>query len=173
MREFTLELTKALSKGLSPIEAREGAVVSLYECFNFVPDEIGLKPWVPLHPIGWQGAYFNYLAIADQTGVLWYWYPVFDGHILAGNGIPLEPSTFLIPVPVIHTPVQWVEIPDENGDLWKLYPDPVEGFTRATDFTELVGQGLEQLVWKGTTGELWTNRFDTVTHTRYAQKVKG
>jgi hypothetical protein len=172
MREFTIDLSKALTKGLSPVEDREGMLLGLRECFNFVPDESGLKSWEPLVPTGWQGGYFNYLPIRDQTGALWYWYPVFDGHILAGANIPSEPSTEWAALPIVGTPVEWVEIPDENGDIWKLYPDPVDGFTRATDSTPLSGVGLQQLVWRGTTGETWTNFFETITHTRYARRVK-
>jgi hypothetical protein len=173
MREFQVDLTKALPRGLSPLEKREGALLGLHECFNFVPDEIGLKPWDPLIPTGMSGGgYFNYLPIRDQTGKLWYWYPVFDGHILAGDTIPNEPDTNLIAIPVVGDPVEWVNIPDENNFLWKLYPDPGEGFTRITDSTPLTGVGLELLVWRGTTLETWTNKFETVFHTRYAVRVK-
>lgn len=173
MREFTVDVSKALSKGLSPIQDREGLVLGLYDCFNFVPDEVGLKSWEPLTPIGWQGAFFNYLAIRDQTGALWYWYPVFDGHILSGDSIPSEPSTMLIAIPITEGPIEWIEIPDENGEIWKLYPDSTSGFTRATDSTLLNGIGIQNMVWRGTTTELWTNRFRSFDHTRYAQKVSG
>jgi hypothetical protein len=172
MREFQVDLSKALAKGLSPLDDREGSVLTLHECFNFIPDEVGLKPWEPVNPIGWRGAFFNYLPIRDQTGILWYWYPVFDGHILAGPDVPSEPSTGWLPVPVVGNPIEWVEIPDENGMIWKLYPDTADGFTRATDSTPLSGVGLDLLVWRGTTGETWTNYFETVTHTRYARRVK-
>jgi hypothetical protein len=182
MREFTIDLSKALSKGLSPTETREGLILGLYECFNQVPDEVGLKPWVPISPIGMRLIpteelppvnCFNYLPIRDQTGVLWYWYPVFDGHILAGSTIPSEPSTGLIPLSIVAQPVEWVEIFDELGNVWKLYPDVEAGFTRATDSTPLNGIGLQYLIWRGTTTELWTNRFDLESHTRFAQKVAG
>ena len=173
MREFTVDVSKALPKGLFPAESREGLILSLRECFNFVPDEIGLKAWEPLAATGWNSASFNYLAIRDQTGAVWYWYPVFDGHILAGDDVPSEPSTGLMPVPVTEEPVEWVEIPDENGAIWFLYPDPADGFTRATDTPHLSGVGIQNMVWRGTTSELWTNRFRSFDLTRYAQKVKG
>ena len=173
MREFTIDLSKALTKGLTPISNNEGAILGLHECFNFIVNEIGLTPWVPIAPTGWQAAYFNYVAIRDQTGVIWYWYPVFDGHILAGSDVPSEPSTGLLPIPVTNELIEWIEIPDENGEIWKLYPDPVDGFTRATDSTPLDGIGLQNMVWRGTTSELWTNMFRTFDHTRYAQKIRG
>jgi hypothetical protein len=173
MREFTIDVSKALPKGLAPFQDREGVALGLHECFNFVPDEIGLKAWEPLVPTGWKGAYFNYLEIRDQTGETWFWYPVFDGHILAGDMVPSEPTTGLVPLPVTTGPVEWLNIPDENDFLWKLYPDVADGFTRATDSTPLSGVGHDNIVWRGTTGELWTIRFDTVSHTRYAVKVRG
>jgi hypothetical protein len=173
MREFTIDVSKTLPKGLSPIEDREGLIPGLHECWNFVPDEAGLKPWEPFLPTGWQGAYFNYLPIRDQTGVLWYWYPVFDGHILVDTDIPSEPSTQLVAISLVVNPVSWIDIPDENGAIWQLYPDTVDGFTRATDSTPLGGEGLQNIVWRGTTSELWTIRFDSVSHTRYAVKIRG
>lgn len=172
MREFTIDLSKALSRGLTPFPGNELRGIGLYECYNQVPTENGLEDYKPLRATGCGASmFFHYLRILDQGGVPWYWYPVFDGHILSGDTIPSEPTTGLDPLSLINEDVQWVEILDENFQMWKMYPDQATGFTRVTDTTPLSGVGLESLVWRGTTTEWWTVRFDDASKTRYAVKV--
>lgn len=170
MREFVVNLTDSLGKGLRAFDPKLNKPM-LDECFNFQTSEIGLEPYRPLKAVGWQSAYFNYVEIADQTGQQWYWYPVFDGHILSGPNVPSEPTTGMDPIPVNSSPVQWIEIFDENLEVWKLYPDPTTGFTRCTDTTSLSGVGLPDLQWRGTTGETWILRFSEVHMARYSVKV--
>ena len=179
MREFEISLTKTLNRGLRPFPENPNNPLFLEECFNWMPSELALRPHEPLSPIGIsQGAFFNYLEIKDQNGISWYWYPVFDGHILAGSGIPSEPSTGLVAIPI--TPITipyWVEILDESSVVWYLYPDSTSGFTRARDTVPPVGTGMENLLWRGTTSEWWrirfsvAARFDNPDHTRYAVKA--
>ena len=47
----------------------------------------------------------------------------FDGHILTGTTVPTEPTTGLDAVPLLAPPIEWVNIEDENNEVWKLYPD--------------------------------------------------
>jgi len=172
MREFTIDFTKALTRGLVAFPGNEPKILMLTECHNQILSETGLRPYAPFRGIGWEGGgFFHYLPIRDQNGVMWYWYPVFDGHILTGNTIPSEPTTGLEARPLVDEDVSWVEILDENNSPWLLYPDPALGWTRATDTTPLTGNGVTNLVWKGTTTEWWTIRFNSVALTRHAVKV--
>jgi hypothetical protein len=171
VRESIIDLTRSLPKGLRAFDDKSRGDLMLDECFNFQTTESGLAEYSPLQAIGWQTAYFNYLSIRDQNGGLWYWYPVFDGHILVGTSVPTEPTTGLEAMPLVATPIEWVEILDENNEVWKLYPDASTGETRATDFTPLSGVGLANLVWRGTTSESWMLRFSNAELARYAVRV--
>ena len=169
MREFEVNLSKSLAKGLRPFPRNELSGSFLYECYNFMPSETGLIPYETVRAIG---SYFNYLEIKDQLGVSWYWYPVFDGHILAGSSIPSEPSTGLDAVAITPTPTPyWVNVLDELGATWRLYPDSTTGETRAKDSDPSVGTGMNSLRWRGTTQEMWELAFRVSDHTRYAVRV--
>lgn len=172
MREFEISLTKNLSKGLRPFSKNALSTSFLFECHNFCPTETGLVSHETIYSIQWTSGYFNYLQIKDQLGVSWYWYPVFDGHILVSSSIPSEPTTGLDAIAV--TPVTipyWVNIVDENSAIWRLYPDSTTGETRAKDSNPAVGTGMSNLVWRGTTSENWYIKFDDATKTRYAVKI--
>lgn len=172
MREFQIPFAKSLSKGLQAFAANNIINPQLVECHNLMPLETGLVGHETIYSTGLPKAYFNYLEIREQSGISWYWYPIFDGHILATAIIPSEPTTGSDAVALINIPIPyWVEILDENLATWYLYPNPIDGFTRATDTKPLVGTGLQNMVWRGTTSEFWQIRFDTVTKTRYAVKV--
>lgn len=172
MREYQIPFVKQLSRGLQDFNTSETKDPQLFICYNLMPVEQGLQGHETIHGIGLTSAYFNYLQIKDQAAVSWYWYPVFDGHILAGSIVPSEPSTGYDAV-AINTPVvpYWVEIPDVNGITWYLYPDTLAGWTRARDTKPPVGTGMANLVWRGTTGEFWKIKYDAVTNTRYAVKA--
>ena len=172
MREFQIPFLKPLVKGLQNFEANSLSNPQLVECHNLMPMETGLTAHETIWSIGLTSAYFNYLEVRQQSGRSWFWYPVFDGHILAGDTIPSEPSTGLDAVPIIHIPTPyWVEILDETLATWYLYPDSVNGFTRAADTKPSVGTGITNLVWRGTTGEFWKIGFRTASKTRYAIRV--
>ncbi len=172
MREFQIPFAKPLTKGLSAFSPNNSSDVQLFECHNLMPMESGLVGHETIYSIGLTKMYFNYLEIRQQTGQSWYWYPVFDGHILASDVIPNEPSTGADAVALINIPTPyWVEILDENLATWYLYPNTGDGFTRATDTKPSVGTGIQNLVWRGTTGEFWQVRFDSATKTRHAVKV--
>ncbi len=172
MREFQIPFIKPLLKGLQDFTANSLVDPQLIECHNLMPMETGLIGHETIYSTGIPKAYFNYLQIRQQAGQSWYWYPVFDGHILVGSDIPSEPSTGTDAVALNVTPTPyWVEILDENLVTWYLYPNDVDGFTRATDTKPPVGTGVQNLVWRGTTSEFWQIRFDSVSKTRYSVKV--
>lgn len=172
MREFEVSLTKALKRGLRAFPKNELDVQFLSECYNFMPSETGLIPHERIQGIAWSSAYFNYLEIKDQNGVSWFWYPAFDGHIFVGPDIPSEITTGLDAIPINNSPVPyWVNILDENSDIWRLYPDSATGETRAKDSDPGVGTGISNLRWVGTTTEVWENKFNSVDKYRYAVKV--
>jgi len=172
MREFEIDLTKFLVKGLRSY--RNNAVInpSLLRCYNLMPSPTGLIPHERVYGIGWETAYFNYLEIKDQNGISWFWYPVFDGHILSGEEPPSEPTTGLDPIPITPDPIPyWINLRDEDQNVWRLYPDSTTGETRAKDSDPAVGTGMSNLIWRGTTTEVWTLKFSNETKTRYAIKV--
>ena len=172
MREFQIPFTKPLLKGLQDFSANGILNPQLFECHNLMPMETGLVGHETIYSIGLTRAYFNYLEIRQQSGKSWYWYPVFDGHILVGDTIPSEPSTGADAVALINIPTPyWVELLDENFLTWYLYPDDVSGFTRATDTKPAIGTGIQNLIWRGTTSEYWQLRFDNSSKTRYAIRV--
>jgi hypothetical protein len=167
MREFIVDVSESLKKGLKAFHENVKNSLMLEECHNFQVGEDGLEEYNPINPLGWQSYFFNYLPIRTQPGFLLYWYPVADGRILISATVPDESQNGLDAIPV-STPVEWVEILDEYNAVWKLYPDQFTGSTRATDSTPLNGTGLSNMVWRGTTGERWTNRFSRAELARYA-----
>ena len=172
MREFQVPFTKPLLKGLQDFAANSIVSPQLQECHNLMPMETGLVGHETIYSIGLTSAYFNYLEIRQQTGMSWYWYPIFDGHILVTDAIPNEPSTGADAVGLINIPIPyWVEILDENLATWYLYPNDGDGLTRATDTKPSVGTGVQNMLWRGTTSEFWQIRFDSVNKTRYSMKV--
>ena len=172
MRGYQIPFIKQLANGLHSFATITLGNPQLLECYNLMPVEQGLRGHEVIHGIGLTSAYFNYLQIRDQTGVSWYWYPVFDGHILAGEIVPSEPSTGYDAVSLTPTPVPyWVEILDATNVIWYLYPDTVAGWTRARDTKPPVGTGMVDLLWRGTTGEFWKIKYDATTNTRYAVKA--
>ncbi len=143
----------------------------LSECFNFVPSETGLAPYARAYGLGWSN-YFNYLEIKDQLSVSWYWYPVFDGHILVGSTIPSEPTTGLDAVAITAVPTPyWLEIRDENSAIWFLYPDSTTGETRARDAAPAIGTGISNFLWRGTTMERWMLKFNNADKSRYSVRI--
>ncbi len=171
MREFSVNLTKALTKGLAPFPKNESQELGLRECFNLMPSPSGLVEHEALRPTGWKAPIFNYLGIRDQNGVLWYWHPIFDGHIVVSTTVPTEPLTGMFPISVTNGPVWWVEIIDQFGAAWQMYPQITTGFTFATDSQLAVGFGIKDMIWRGTTGEDWRINFNSVTHERISVKV--
>lgn len=172
MREYQIPFIKQLTSGLHNFATNTLSNPQLFECYNLMPVEQGLRGHETIYGIGLTSAYFNYLQIRDQAGVSWYWYPVFDGHILAGSVVPSEPSTGYDAVAITPTTVPyWVEVFDATNTTWYLYPDTVAGWTRARDTKPSIGTGMNDLLWRGTTGEFWRIRYDAVTNTRYAVKA--
>ena len=172
MREYQIPFTKQLTKGLQDFVNGTLGDPQLSVCYNLMPVEQGLLGHETIYSIGLTSAYFNYLQIRDQNGVSWYWYPVFDGHILAGSAVPSEPSTGYDAVAITPPTVPyWVEILDATNVVWYLYPDTVAGWTRARDTKPPVGTGMVDLVWRGTTGEFWKIKYNATTNTRYAVKA--
>ena len=172
MREFQIPFNKELLKGLQPYSVEEIKDPQLFECYNLMPVEGGLSGHETIYGIGLTKSVFNYLEIKDQVNVSWYWYPVFDGHILAGGNIPSEPSTGYEAIPITPLIVPyWVEVLDQALVTWYLYPDNLTGFTRARDTAPTIGTGMKNLTWKGTTGESWQIKYDSVLNTRHAVKV--
>ena len=172
MREYQIPFTKSLLNGLQNFSANVINNPQLFECHNLMPIETGLVGHETIYSVGLTKAYFNYLEIRQQSGKSWYWYPVFDGHILVSDSIPNEPSTGADAVALINAPIPyWVEILDENLATWYLYPNDIDGFTRATDTKPAVGTGVQDMVWRGTTSEFWKIGFDNASKTRYAVKV--
>ena len=172
MREFQIPFTKQLLKGLSAFPTGLSSSPQLSACYNLMPVEGGLNAHETIYGIGLAKSAFNYLEIKDQVRVSWYWYPVFDGHILVGGNIPSEPSTGYDVTPITPLVVPyWVEILDQALVTWYLYPDQSNGFTRARDTAPAIGTGMKNLIWRGTTGELWQIRYNSVLNTRHAVKV--
>lgn len=172
MRQFQIPFTKGLLKGLSAFPAGLLTNPQLFECYNLMPAEGGLVAHETIYGVGLAKAAFNYLEIKDQVQVSWFWYPVFDGHILAGGNIPSEPSTGYDAIPITPAIVPyWVEILDQNLVTWYLYPDNLTGFTRARDTAPAIGTGMKNLVWRGTTGEYWRIRYNSTDNIRYAEKM--
>ena len=172
MREFQIPFLKPLVRGLQDFASGSISDPQLVECHNLMPMETGLISHETIYSIGLPKVYFNYLEIKQQSGKSWYWYPVFDGHILVGDAIPAEPSTGADAVALINIPIPyWVEILDEKLATWYLYPDSDSGFTRATNTQPSVGTGIRDLVWRGTTSEFWSIRFNSVDKTRYAGRM--
>ncbi len=171
MREFSVSLTKTLAKGLAPFPKNESQELGLRECFNLMPSPSGLVEHEAIRSTGWKGPIFNYLPIKDQNGILWYWYPIFNGGIVVGSTIPSAPTTGMYPVSVVPAPVWWVEIIDQAGMAWQMYPSIVTGLTFATDSQLPVGFGVKDMIWRGTTGEDWMIKFNSVTHQRISVKV--
>ena len=171
MREFQISFTKGLLKGLSAFPLGTKDNPQLHECYNLMPAEGGLTSHETIYGVGLTQSAFNYLEIKDQTRVSWYWYPVFDGHILAGGNVPSEPSTGYDALSITPLVIPyWVEILDQALVTWYLYPDNLTGFTRARDTAPPVGTGMKNLVWRGTTGEYWKISYNSITNTRHAEK---
>ena len=172
MREFQIPFSKELLKGLQPYSAEAINSPQLFECYNLMPVEGGLSGHETIYGIGLTKSAFNYLEIKDQTRVSWYWYPVFDGHILVGGNIPSEPSTGYDAIPITPLVIPyWVEVLDEALITWYLYPDQFSGFTRASDTPPAIGTGMKNLAWRGTTGELWQIRYNSALNARHSVKV--
>ncbi len=172
MREFQIPFIKPLLKGLQDFGVDSLINPKLFECHNLMPVESGLVGHETINSIGLTRAYFNYLEIRQQSGKSWYWYPVFDGRILVGDIIPQEPSTGADAIALNNIPIPyWVEILDENLTTWYLYPDEVSGLTRATNMRPTIGTGIQNLIWRGTTSEFWTVRYNSVDNTRYAVRM--
>lgn len=172
MRQFQIPFTKELLRGLRTFPAGLLTNPQLVECYNLMPAEDGLIAHETIYGIGLAKAAFNYLEIKDQTRVSWFWYPVFDGHILVAGNIPSEPSTGYDATAITPLTVPyWVEILDQDLVTWFLYPDSLTGFTRAKDTAPTIGTGMKNLVWRGTTGEYWRIRYNSITNTRHAEKM--
>ena len=172
MREFQIPFIAPLRKGLQDFGTNVIGNPKLFECHNLMPIETGLVGHETIYSIGMSKAYFNYLEIRQQSGKSWFWYPVFDGHLIVSEEIPSEPTTGADATALNNIPIPyWVEIKDEKLATWYLYPNDGDGFTRATDTKPAVGTGISNLVWRGTTSEFWTIRYNSVDNTRYAVKV--
>ena len=172
MREFQVPFIKSTLKGLGEFFTNSLVNPQLIECHNLMPLETGLVGHETIYSIGLTKAYFNYLEIRQQSGKSWYWYPVFDGHILVSETIPSEPSAGADAVALINIPIPyWIEILDENLSTWYLYPNDGDGLTRATDTKPSAGTGIQNILWRGTTSEFWQVRFNSSDKTRYAVKV--
>ncbi len=170
MREFELQLTKSLSKGLRPFPRNELVAQMLSECFNMMPAETGLVPHETVCGIGFTTVYFNYLRIKSQNGDTWFWYSLAAGVLTQASTAPSIDGLDTIDLTPSIIPY-WLTLKDELAGTWYLYPSNTLGYPLVSTTVPTTGTGRASFEFGGSTGQHWTYAVNSVTSSFYPVEV--
>lgn len=96
---------------------------------------------------------FTYLAIQDQTNVVWYWFVGSDNTLWSSLTVPVIAGKQAVPWPLAVVP-HWLEIDNAGGDLRYVYPsvagEPTVDAAQPAVGTGMVGSPLLDGVAGGT-----------------------